>query len=276
VAALVHGSSGGVDAQYEYGPFGELLRATGPLALANPFRFSTKYQDDETGLLYYGYRYYNSSTGRWLNRDPIGEKGGLNLYGFVANNPITHFDLLGQQVDKIKDRWNCRFTVRLRIQIFVDPENAQVVNLSSVASRIDSSIESHWGTWQTNGWTITFEAQVTPIGLRPPPPKGGPAQIDNSNQIEINDEPATFRSFVNWRHNRGQWTQRADDWVFAHEAGHLMGLPDDYHDTPSGSVPNAGHAGHMMGDYGGSVVWHEVLDITGPLPMCCPKTRRTR
>ena len=40
--------------QYEYGPFGEVIRATGPMAKANPFRFSTKYQDDETDLLYYG------------------------------------------------------------------------------------------------------------------------------------------------------------------------------------------------------------------------------
>ena len=45
--------------------FGELLRATGPMAMAkvNPFRFSTKYQDDETDLVYYGDRYYNASTG---------------------------------------------------------------------------------------------------------------------------------------------------------------------------------------------------------------------
>jgi uncharacterized protein RhaS with RHS repeats len=45
------------------GPFGELIRATGPMAKLNPFRFSTKYQDDETDFLYYGYRYYNPSTG---------------------------------------------------------------------------------------------------------------------------------------------------------------------------------------------------------------------
>jgi RHS repeat-associated protein len=57
------------------GPFGEVLRATGSMAKANPFRFSTKYQDDETDLLYYGYRYYNASTGRWLTRDPIEEHG---------------------------------------------------------------------------------------------------------------------------------------------------------------------------------------------------------
>jgi RHS repeat-associated protein len=57
------------------GPFGELLRATGPMAKANPFRFSTKYQDDETDLPYYGYWYYNAGTGRWLSRDPYGEIG---------------------------------------------------------------------------------------------------------------------------------------------------------------------------------------------------------
>jgi hypothetical protein len=49
------------------GPFGELLRATGPMAKANPFSFSTKYQDDETDLPYYGYRYLNALTGRWIS-----------------------------------------------------------------------------------------------------------------------------------------------------------------------------------------------------------------
>ena len=75
VAALVNAADGTTVASYEYGPFGELLRVTGPMAKVNAFRFSTKYQDDETDLLYYGYRYYNPSMGRWLSRDPIGEFG---------------------------------------------------------------------------------------------------------------------------------------------------------------------------------------------------------
>jgi RHS repeat-associated protein len=79
----------------EYGPFGELLRATGPLARANPFRFSTQYQDDETDLLTYALRPYNSSTGRFLCKDPIGELGGRNLYGFVGSEPVGRFDPLG-------------------------------------------------------------------------------------------------------------------------------------------------------------------------------------
>ena len=81
--------------RYEYGPFGEPLRATGALAKINPFRFSTKYEDNETGLLYYGYRYYTAATGRWLSRDPIEEEGGLNLSAFVTNDPINFVDPYG-------------------------------------------------------------------------------------------------------------------------------------------------------------------------------------
>ena len=81
--------------QYDYGPFGEVIRSTGPMAKVNPFRWSTKYQDDETDLLYYGYRYYSASTGRWLSRDPVEERGGKNLYGFVRNAPIDSVDYLG-------------------------------------------------------------------------------------------------------------------------------------------------------------------------------------
>ena len=57
-----------------FGPFGEVIRATGPMAKANPFRFSTKYQDDETDLLYYGYRYYNAEHGGMAFQRP--NRGG--------------------------------------------------------------------------------------------------------------------------------------------------------------------------------------------------------
>ncbi len=80
---------------YEYGPFGEPLTITGYLTANNPFRFSTKYTDEETGLLYFGYRYYNPSMGRWINRDLAGETGGGNIYGFVGNQPNGGKEYLG-------------------------------------------------------------------------------------------------------------------------------------------------------------------------------------
>ncbi|QYY37438.1 RHS repeat-associated core domain-containing protein [Ruficoccus sp. ZRK36] len=96
VMAYVDASSGEVAAQFEYGPFGEPLRATGSAADELTYRFSTKYTDPESGLLYYGYRYYSPGIGRWPSRDPIGEDGGVNLYGMVNNDPINYWDVLGR------------------------------------------------------------------------------------------------------------------------------------------------------------------------------------
>jgi len=98
VTALVNAVSGAVEARYEYSPYGEILRATGPLAAANPFRWSTKFWDEESGLVYYGYRYYSPELGRWIGRDPVEEGACLNLYVFANNLPTTEVDADG--------RWN--------------------------------------------------------------------------------------------------------------------------------------------------------------------------
>jgi RHS repeat-associated protein len=58
-------------------------------------RFSTKYDDDESDLLYYGYRYYKASTGTWPNRDPMEEDGGANIYAFCNSDSINGLDLNG-------------------------------------------------------------------------------------------------------------------------------------------------------------------------------------
>jgi RHS repeat-associated protein len=95
VMTLVNAANGSVAGQWEYDPFGNPQRATGLLAGSNPFLFSTKFYDVETGLFCYGYRYYDASSGMWPNRDLIEEEGGVNLYGFVNNNTIYNIDRLG-------------------------------------------------------------------------------------------------------------------------------------------------------------------------------------
>jgi RHS repeat-associated protein len=52
-------------------------------------------QPNRAGVAYYGYRYYDPKTGRWPSRDPIEERGGVNLYGLLANSSLNRFDLLG-------------------------------------------------------------------------------------------------------------------------------------------------------------------------------------
>jgi RHS repeat-associated protein len=111
VTALAKASDGSSSAVYEYSAFGETIRASGVAAAANRFQFSTKFADEESGFVYYGYRYYRPVGGEWLNRDPINELGhrtllamatsrirpdAANLYEFVHNNPVSMVDKDGR------------------------------------------------------------------------------------------------------------------------------------------------------------------------------------
>ena len=89
---------GVVVAQYTYDAFGATIAQSGAMAGIFRFRFSTKYYDSESGLCYYGYRFYSPELERWLNRDPLKENGGVNLYSFASNNSVTKIDFWGLKV----------------------------------------------------------------------------------------------------------------------------------------------------------------------------------
>jgi RHS repeat-associated protein len=95
IIAMIKSSNSSVAANYEYNLYGQLLTWSGAYSTLNPFRFSTKFVDNETNFSYFGYRHYNPDMGRWLNRDPIEEWGGKNIYMFTNNLPINKFDYLG-------------------------------------------------------------------------------------------------------------------------------------------------------------------------------------
>ena len=66
---------------------------------------SPKTKAFEGVVMYYGYRFYDPETGRWPSRDPIGERGGVNLYGFCFNNSYTWYDDLGGMPGKYEPKW---------------------------------------------------------------------------------------------------------------------------------------------------------------------------
>jgi RHS repeat-associated protein len=92
---LLTGAKAQETARYSYDAFGKTLTATGSAAQTNRYQFSTKPVEEESGLVYYGYRWYDPVTGRWPSRDPLGENGGINLFLFSKNSPLFRFDLLG-------------------------------------------------------------------------------------------------------------------------------------------------------------------------------------
>jgi RHS repeat-associated protein len=88
-------SSGTIVANYEYSSFGVLIGKWGEKADLCPFRFQSKYYDEQTELYYFGYRYYDPASTKWLSRDPKGEEGGINLTAFCRNDPLNNYDPLG-------------------------------------------------------------------------------------------------------------------------------------------------------------------------------------
>jgi RHS repeat-associated protein len=82
-------------AKYLYDPFGKPLADGGPKTFVNPVWSSSQIYDPDTGFFHYLYRIYVPDWDRFLNRDPIQERGGLNLYGFVGNQAVSAWDSLG-------------------------------------------------------------------------------------------------------------------------------------------------------------------------------------
>ena len=139
VGQLVDSQDGKIAAHYEYDPFGNIIVADGLAANRNIYRFSTKYLDIESGLVYYGYRYYYPDLAKWMRKDCIDDISNIALlfnisknndinsfhnslntsiinkykiikinlpYNYISNNPINLFDLFGlseSDVKKIKE-----------------------------------------------------------------------------------------------------------------------------------------------------------------------------
>jgi RHS repeat-associated protein len=92
VVGLINGSGELVN-QYRYRPFGDLDAAT--VAVTNSLQFGAREVDVETGLYYQRARYYDPWLQRFISEDPIGLKGGINLYAFAADDPINSGDPTG-------------------------------------------------------------------------------------------------------------------------------------------------------------------------------------
>jgi RHS repeat-associated protein len=95
IAGLMDGQQN-MAARYMYGPFGRLVGKWGPMADVNAMQFSSMPVHRQSGLIGYWGRAYDPNLQRWIQRDPIGEMGGINLYGFVGNSPLSWVDPWGR------------------------------------------------------------------------------------------------------------------------------------------------------------------------------------
>ena len=82
--------------RYDYNSFGEITYQQ-DLNFKQPYTYTGREYDQESGLYYYRARYYDAKVGRFISEDPIGLAGGINFYSYVGNNPVNYIDPFGLQ-----------------------------------------------------------------------------------------------------------------------------------------------------------------------------------
>ena len=145
--------AGSIAAQYTYDPYGNIVDSSGNLADVFSFGFSTQYHDRETGMVGYKRRFYRPDLGRWLNRDPIEEEGGENVYCFVENSPSWLVDLGGLHTFQFTDKgWSYGDTLSGALT-----DNVSVLGATWTSRTSSSKCSCTSGKWSPD---YTFKVEV--------------------------------------------------------------------------------------------------------------------
>ena len=156
--AVPNGNDIALAGSYRYDPFGRLIGTPTDLAARNTQRFSSKDWHNPSGFYYFGYRFYDPATQRWLNRDPIGEDGGVNLYGYARNAPTTFVDLFGLKDYSEQETRDILHEAEKDCRPFNPPENICTLYINHRSGgKHDYKLNNHNDTFVVKGERVAAD-----------------------------------------------------------------------------------------------------------------------
>ena len=249
------------------------------------FTFTGKERDEETGYGYFGARYMDHELmTSWLSVDPMADKyPSISPYAYCAWNPITIIDPDGQDGIPVINKREKTITVQVDIVFYMsNPGHIGRKTIDNLTKQLVSAIDKEWNS---RNWTYEYEGEKYSVNFDFSYWFDNKVHTSNDfkfdkknnkkNYIELSARSAyqydkmsgksiyKHRSKV-YGENTGLWYH--DTKAAAHEAGHLLGLPDRYHEddqAASGYSADSGWQGTIMAEPGslGHVTQKDINDV---------------
>jgi RHS repeat-associated protein len=253
-SSVITDASGALVEETAFYPFGTPRNEDKPRQIHEPYQFTQKERDLESGLHDFGKRFYSSTLGRWLSTDPLEEKGGsLNLYAYARQDPLRYQDADGMEVTLAKsyDKKSgvTTYTMHLEGVVVSDAKKSTITRdqlegfKERLAEQIKNSYQGQEGKirWQTTVDLTVVDKIPSPdskahvfkivdVAAHGPSKAGDAALFGRTMNIDtktfFGERPGSNASEL----ERSAYISAEN--VGAHELGHVLGLNDI--DMPTG------------------------------------------
>jgi RHS repeat-associated protein len=230
-------------------PFGHPRNEYEPRQIQEPYQFTQKERDRESGLHYFGKRFYNSAIGKWLSTDPLAEKGGsLNLYGYANENPLKYVDPDGGEVKVTFDKASSTYTINVKAVLinYSQANNGRTFSgqqLQDYADKLKAQIITSFSGQEGNiKWKTAVDLKVIDSSVTPDKNDHvfrilNSTKTGSAGSAFIGGKVMDIAAYTLWEKRPGDMTPeerrlnknyvkfyQSPETVGAHELGHALGL----------------------------------------------------